>query len=265
MPGGAPPSQHAAAEDANLGQAQAPRAIPAVTAPPLADASTPPIRETYTPKIITSITVHRPLVPDFTDSNTYSHISRRTAALDSKRPAPLKRGAPARTMPPPTRPSATGRASMRQGQRASSTRPQSRLQQPSRPATATATSRSSAASPAASVSSDAAINTAGMKRKERDFESEFSEETNINVVVRCRGRSAREVDENSAVVVGTDGVMGKQVELSMGPNALSNKSYAFDRVFSQAADQSMIFDDVVKPILSEVGLDALRFGDATTC
>lgn len=93
-----------------------------------------------------------------------------------------------------------------------------------------------------------------MKRKERDFEAEFSEETNINVVVRCRGRSAREVEENSAVVVGTDGVMGRQVELSMGPNALSNKSYAFDRVFSQAADQSMIFDDVVKPILNEVSL-----------
>lgn len=156
-------------------------------------------------------------------------------------------------MPPPTRPSAAGRASMRQGQRASSTRPQSRLQ-PSRPATATATSRSSAPSPAASVSSDATTTAAGMKRKERDFESEFSEETNINVVVRCRGRSAREVEENSAVVVGTDGAMGKQVELSMGPNALSNKSYAFDRVFSQAADQSMVFDDVVKPILSEVSL-----------
>lgn len=38
----------------------------------------------------------------------------------------------------------------------------------------------------------------------------------------------------------------------MGPNALSNKTYTFDRVFSQAADQSMIFDDVVKPILDDV-------------
>lgn len=93
-----------------------------------------------------------------------------------------------------------------------------------------------------------------MKRKERDSDAEFSEETNITVVMRCRGRSAREVEENSAVVVGTDGVKGKQVQLSMGPNALSNKSYHFDRVFSQAADQSMIFDDVVHPILNEVCL-----------
>lgn len=120
--------------------------------------------------------------------------------------------------------------------------------QPSRPATAA--SRSSAATPV----SPARSVTAGMKRKERESDSDFSEETNINVVVRCRGRSAREVEENSAVVVRTDGVMGKQVELSMGPNALSDKSYHFDRVFSQAADQSMIFDDVVKPILNEVRL-----------
>lgn len=110
--------------------------------------------------------------------------------------------------------------------------------------------RSVPASPAPSVSSSATA--AGLKRKERDFESEFNEETNINVVVRCRGRNEREVRENSAVVVNTDGAMGKHVELSMGPNALSNKTYTFDRVFSQAADQSMIFDDVVKPILGEV-------------
>ncbi|KAI4139985.1 MAG: hypothetical protein L6R39_006017 [Caloplaca ligustica] len=93
------------------------------------------------------------------------------------------------------------------------------------------------------------------KRKERDFEGE--EETNIHVVVRCRGRSEREVRENSGVVVSTDGVKGKKVELSMGSSALSNKTYHFDKVFSPAADQAMIFDDVVTPLLDEVrtGLD----------
>lgn len=78
------------------------------------------------------------------------------------------------------------------------------------------------------------------------------EETNINVVVRCRGRSDREVRENSGVVVATDGVKGKKVELSMGPSALSNKTYAFDKVFSPAADQGIMFDEVVSPILDEV-------------
>ncbi|KAF3764587.1 hypothetical protein M406DRAFT_291708 [Cryphonectria parasitica EP155] len=145
--------------------------------------------------------------------------------------------------PPPSRAGAAGRASIRQGSRVPSFRPQSAAATPR-------LDRSVAASPAGSTSS--APNAAGMKRKERDFDSGFSEETNINVVVRCRGRNDREVRENSAVVVGTDGAMGKHIELSMGPNALSNKTYAFDRVFSQAADQSMIFDDVVKPILGQM-------------
>ncbi|KAI4087859.1 MAG: hypothetical protein LQ344_006483 [Seirophora lacunosa] len=88
------------------------------------------------------------------------------------------------------------------------------------------------------------------KRKERDFEGE--EETNIHVVVRCRGRSEREVRENSGVVVSTDGLKGKNVELSMGASALSNKTYHFDKVFSPAADQAMIFEDVVTPLLDEM-------------
>ena len=91
---------------------------------------------------------------------------------------------------------------------------------------------------------------AGAKRKEREYEAE--EETNIHVVVRCRGRSDREVRENSGVVVSTAGVKGQHVELSMGPSALSNKTYHFDKVFSPAADQSMIYDEVVTPILDEM-------------
>lgn len=84
------------------------------------------------------------------------------------------------------------------------------------------------------------------------------EETNINVVVRCRGRNEREVKENSGVVVRTEGIKGHIVDLSMGANALSNKTYTFDRVFSPAADQAMVFDEVVAPILDEVCLIALK-------
>jgi kinesin family protein 11 len=90
-----------------------------------------------------------------------------------------------------------------------------------------------------------------LKRKEREFEAD-GEETNINVVVRCRGRNDREVRENSGVVVSTNGIKGSTVDLSMGPSALSNKTYQFDKVFSPAADQGMIFDEVVLPILNEV-------------
>lgn len=93
---------------------------------------------------------------------------------------------------------------------------------------------------------------AGTKRKERDYEQDNGDETNINVVVRCRGRTEREVRENSGVVLQTNGVQGNTLELSMGPNALSNKTYQFDKVFSQAADQAIVFDEVVSPILSEM-------------
>lgn len=94
----------------------------------------------------------------------------------------------------------------------------------------------------------------GIKRKKRDFESdEGGKETNIRVVVRCRGRNEREIRENSAVVVSTDGVKGKQVELCTRTHVqLNTKTFNFDRVFSQAADQSMVFDDTVKPMLEEV-------------
>ena len=97
-----------------------------------------------------------------------------------------------------------------------------------------------------------ATSAAGAKRKERDFDPDDGEATNINVVVRCRGRNEREVKENSAVVVKTEGTKGKLIELSMGPNAVSNKAYNFDHVFSQAADQGTVFEEVVRPVLDEV-------------
>ena len=97
--------------------------------------------------------------------------------------------------------------------------------------------------------------TTGTKRKEREFDTpdgNGGEETNIHVVVRCRSRNEREVRENSGVVVSTEGVRGKTVELAMGPSALSNKTYHFDKVFSPAADQAMLYEDVVAPVLDEM-------------
>ena len=111
--------------------------------------------------------------------------------------------------------------------------------------------RSSRAESTAPTRTDRISPQTGVKRKASDYEAQC-EETNFNVVVRCRGRNDRELRENSGVVVFTNGIKGKTVELSMGPNALSNKSYHFDKVFSPAADQSMVFDEVVTPILEEV-------------
>ena len=105
------------------------------------------------------------------------------------------------------------------------------------------------------MSTNKSHSTSPKKRKHREVDPDGGQETNIHVVVRCRGRNDREVRENSGVVVSTDGVRGKHVELSMGASALSNKTYHFDKVFSPAADQPMIFDDVVTPILGEVRTD----------
>lgn len=111
---------------------------------------------------------------------------------------------------------------------------------------------------AAKATPDQSLNAAVGKRKERDYEREINEDTSIHVVVRCRGRNEREVKENSGVVLSTpEGINGKTVELSMGPNALSNKAYAFDKVFSPAADQTRVFEDTVLPIVHEVWDDPL--------
>ena len=113
--------------------------------------------------------------------------------------------------------------------------------------------RSGAISPAESTTSSRQRSPAGIKRKERDYEADAGEETNINVVVRCRGRNEREIRENSGLVVDTKGARSKSLDLIMGPSATSNKTYHFDKVFGQAADQIMLYEDVVAPILDEVG------------
>jgi kinesin family member 11 len=85
-------------------------------------------------------------------------------------------------------------------------------------------------------------------------------ESNIQVFVRCRGRSAREKSEGAANIVNIDGPMAKEVviqtaaaktELGVTTPA-ATRTYPFDRVFGFAADQAMIYQEVVKPMLEEV-------------
>jgi kinesin family member 11 len=97
------------------------------------------------------------------------------------------------------------------------------------------------------------------KRRQGEFEEGQSvmvdpKGTNIQVVVRCRGRSEREIKENSPVVVmATGGLHGKEITVLNGlVPPMSNKIYTFDRVFGPEADQAMVYDDVVAPYLEEV-------------
>jgi kinesin family member 11 len=106
------------------------------------------------------------------------------------------------------------------------------------------------------------VSTAGGTRKKPappPEEDHGSAETNINVVVRCRGRNEREIKENSSVVVSIPGgSKGKEVTLSSDPLALSNKTYTFDRAFGSEVDQATIYEDVAAPILEEVSLVFLQ-------
>jgi hypothetical protein len=86
------------------------------------------------------------------------------------------------------------------------------------------------------------------------MEQESGGKTAIHVTVRCRSRSERETEEDRAVILRTDGIKGKTVEVSMGP--LSNKTYNFDRVFSSAADQRTICEDTVLPMVDKVKFEA---------
>lgn len=123
---------------------------------------------------------------------------------------------------------------------------------------------SSAKTPAPSTSRlQPAEQTPSSRNQERTYEREVSADTSIHVVVRCRGRNEHEIKENSGVAVATEGVKGKTVELSMGPNAVSNKTYSFDQVFSPAANQEILYEDVVLPILNEV-IDPTTLLNAST-
>ncbi len=139
--------------------------------------------------------------------------------------------------------------------RPSNAAPTSRMARPSapgrsvtgsRPTSRTGTRPADAPAPAQAIANQ---NNQAVRQKRID-EEDF--ETNINVVVRCRGRSEREVKENSAVVLSLPGgVRGKEVTVQTGPMTLNNKTYSFDRVFGPEADQATIYDDVVGPVLSE--------------
>ncbi|BFZ63070.1 Kinesin-related motor protein [Saitoella coloradoensis] len=134
---------------------------------------------------------------------------------------------------------------------------------PSRTASRTGTytsSRPSAASttrapPARSSSSSSIQSTtaapAAPRPKKKEVETD--EETNIQVVVRCRGRNDREIKENSGVVLSLPGgTRGREVCVQNPVSSANPRMYTFDRVFGPEADQGMVYDAVVAPILQEV-------------
>lgn len=85
-------------------------------------------------------------------------------------------------------------------------------------------------------------------------------ETNIQVVVRCRRRSEREIESNSPGIVTSNGAKSNQVSIEItSPTSTLGmvtlppiRTYPFDLVFGPEADQALIYHEVVSPMLDQV-------------
>jgi len=84
--------------------------------------------------------------------------------------------------------------------------------------------------------------------------------SSIQVVIRCRRRSDREIQENSPIIVSSNGAKSKEISVETGAPQSSLgivtlpplRTYPFDLVFGPEADQAMVYHNVVSPMLEEV-------------
>lgn len=84
--------------------------------------------------------------------------------------------------------------------------------------------------------------------------------TNIQVVIRCRNRSEREIEDNSPIIVTSSGAKSKEISIETSAPVSSlgvitpppTRTYPFDLVFGPEADQALIYHDVVSPMLEQV-------------
>ncbi|EIW85175.1 kinesin-domain-containing protein [Coniophora puteana RWD-64-598 SS2] len=119
-----------------------------------------------------------------------------------------------------------------------------------------------APTPASEVRTDSSTATAGSSSSSRLVKSspQGESETNIQVVIRCRRRNDREIQENSPIIATSAGAKSQDVTIetaipvsSLGVVTLApTRTYPFDLVFGPEADQAMIYHDVVSPMLNEV-------------
>lgn len=80
------------------------------------------------------------------------------------------------------------------------------------------------------------------------------------MVIRCRRRSDREIQENSPIIVSSNGARSKEISVETGAPQSSLgivtlpplRTYPFDLVFGPEADQAMVYHNVVSPMLEEV-------------
>ncbi|KIY43413.1 kinesin-domain-containing protein [Fistulina hepatica ATCC 64428] len=84
--------------------------------------------------------------------------------------------------------------------------------------------------------------------------------SHIKVVIRCRRRSEREIQDGSPIIVSSNGAKSQHVSIETSPPASSlgvvslppTREYPFDLVFGPEADQAMVYEEVASPMLDEV-------------
>lgn len=97
---------------------------------------------------------------------------------------------------------------------------------------------------------------------------------NIQVIVRCRGRSAMEISQRTPIITNTSGAVSSSITIETpSVSAINNtagmglgvtttlpysdrapvsRTYSFDRVFGPEADQTCVYREVVEGMLDEV-------------
>ncbi|CAH6720093.1 kinesin-like protein Cin8p [[Candida] jaroonii] len=88
--------------------------------------------------------------------------------------------------------------------------------------------------------------------------------SNIQVVVRCRGRNARELNAKSQVIVelpsDTYSIAHPTITINQNTssqlsqkiiNSIDSKTYNFDQIYGPLADQGLIFEKVVTPLFKD--------------
>ena len=100
-------------------------------------------------------------------------------------------------------------------------------------------------------------------RQERKVTTSSAEDpgSGIQVSIRCRRRSPKEIEDKSIVAVSTNGgEHANEVTIEMAASTSTfgvltlppTRTYAFDTVFGPEADQAAVYQQVVAPMLSEV-------------
>ncbi|KAF9264663.1 kinesin-domain-containing protein [Marasmius fiardii PR-910] len=121
-------------------------------------------------------------------------------------------------------------------------------------------SRSAMSKSAPSIRFNEEISESSAATIHRSIRKNEDADTNIKVVIRCRRRSEREIQDNSPIILTSDGAKSNQLSIETTPPQSTLgvvtlppvRTYPFDLVFGPEADQALVYHEVVNPMLEQV-------------